>query len=581
MALVRNFKADTDVPNSIALSWNQPLDFNNSTDEIIISKSITHYPSELYNDAFPTKATDSRPIEIFRGKVIVGLDTGTISVATNSLTDTSATFPTSPKLIGRLLRDSLGKIFRIVDNTSTLLILDGTPTNGKYVILADFPTSVRDSQVFQNDISTTSGVGYIKDLVQNINGSLVPVFFSPDEVANLIFSDATGTKYVVKSNTSDTLYLYENVVPEVGITSILSSSSNNVLETYRDIFNTDYEAATRQGTGLLDDQFYYYTAFSKPEGTNVAQAEYSSIDSGTTTQTSAISVKDNNFGQILYNYWPGIFRELDANEDLLYLMEVFGFQFSQLYSLINTYRLQDPQTAFASVLVPFSEQTGLPPINFTIGADTLRRVAADMISAWKLKGSKEGIALFIKIITTWDITAGTGDFAGAIMDFLPNVEALRFFDSALGITNSRLVQSSPFVTGGRFVKSLPGIVIPGFFTFREFVINIPNVALYLGSSKVFSVADNTTTMTDTANNFGVVDSLIGNFLLPNQQEVNDVFEIISNTATTITVKGIVNNLTTGGNYVVLSPLNTNRFIILNKLLPSYQPFGTKAGFLFL
>jgi len=308
MSLVRDFTADTDVPNAISLSWKQPLGFNNANSEIIITKSITHYPSELYNSSFPTKATDSRPVEIFRGKSIVGLDTGTISVATNTLTDTAATFPTSPKLTGRLLRDSLGKIYTILDNTATVLTLDDTPTNGKYVILADFPTTIRASQVFQNDLATVAGAGYIENLVRSVDNTLITATFEPDELANLIFSDGAGNKFIIKSNTDTALYFYETTtIPSLGITSLLSSSANNVLVTYVDTFKTDYEAAARDGTGLLDDQFYYYTAFAKPVGANVAQAVFSTVDSGTSTQTSAISVKDNNFGEILYNYWPGVF----------------------------------------------------------------------------------------------------------------------------------------------------------------------------------------------------------------------------------------------------------------------------------
>lgn len=581
MALVKNFKADTAVANAISLSWTQPADFNNLNQEIIITRSITHYPCELFNEDFPDRATDSRPVEIFRGFTIAGIDAASISVTGNVLTDTSANFPILPNLKGRLLRDSSGSIFSIVSNTATTITLEEPPAVGKYVILADFPSTIRNSQVFENSETTISGPGYIQNLVQNINGSLVPVSFGHDELSNLIFVDAIGTKYIVKSNTTDTIFFYETTTPSLGVTSILSSSANGVIKSYIDTYKADYEAASRVGTGLEDDKFYYYTAFCNYVGANVAQAQYATVGSNISTQSSAISVKNNNFGQILYNYWPSVYRELDTTEDLQYLMEVFGFQFSQLYSIIHTYRLQDAETVFANALVPFSEQTGLPSVGFTIGADTLRRIAGEMLTAWKLKGSKDGIALFIKIITTWDITNGTGDTAGAILDLLPNLAALRFFDSTLGITNSRLTQTNPVVPGARFVKSLPGVVIPGFFTFREFVVTLPNIALYLGSSKVFTVSGNNTTMEDSENSFGAVNSLVGNFLLPNQQEINDIFEIVSNTATSVTVKGVVNNLTVGGNYVILSPLNANRFIILNKLLPYYIPFGTKPGFQFV
>jgi hypothetical protein len=537
---------------------------------------------ELYNADFPTKATDSRPVEIYRGSSIVGLDTGTISVSSDTLTDTAASFSTSPNLAGRLLRDSTGQVLRILSNTATSITVDGTPANGKYVVLPDFPSDIRSQQNFENNIQTSAGPGYITNLVELVSGGFLLANFEQDELANLIFKDGNNVKFIIKSNSSNTLYFYETAdTPVIGTgMAILTNFNNSEPMPYIDNYKTDLEAAARTGTGLLDNQFYYYTAFTVPVGVNVAQAEYSTVDSNTSTQSAAISIKDRQWGTKLYNYWPSLFRDLDDTGDLKDLMEVFGYQFGELHSLIETYRLQDTHTVFSTAALALAEQTGLPTVGYSIGVDTLRRIAADMIYAWKLKGSKEGIGQFIRIITTWDITNGTGDFGDAIIDYLPNVAALRFFDANLGSTNTRLTETDPFVSGGRFARGLPGIVIPGFFTFREFVIIIPEVALYVGTTTGFASGTGTTIMTDSAANFGATDSLVGNYLLPNQSEINDMFLIVGNTSTTITVQGVINNRTIGSNYAVLSPLNANRFIILNKLLPYYIPFGTKQGFQF-
>jgi len=582
MALVRDFKASTSLPNQTALNWRMPLDFNNSNDEEIVTRTITHYPMELFNAAFPNRATDSRPVEIFRGKTIVGTNPGTISVLGNVLTDTGAAFPIFPNLVGRFLRDSNSKVFKILSNTATSITLDSAPANGKYAVLPDFVEDSRPQENYESDIRTTSGVGFVKNLVKIVNGSLVVIAFQPDELANLIFKDAAGTKFIVKSNTADTVFFFESSIPSLGIgMSMLNSHFDSTPLPYIDNFRTDLEAAARSGTKLQDNKFYYYTVFTKPVGANVAQAQYASIDSGLSTQGYAISMMDRGFGDLMYNQlWPTLYRELDDTGDLEDLMSIFGFQFNEIHSLIDTYKLQDADNVLVTALLPLSEQTGLPSIGYSIGADTLRRVAAEMLSCWKLKGSKEGIAVFIRVITTWDITNGTADFSEAISDFLPNLTALRFFDPNLGSTNVRITQTDPFVSGGRFIKTLPGIVIPGFFTFREFVVTIPNVALYVGASESFSTISGTTTMVDTANNFGAVNSLVGNFLIPNTEETNDIFEIVSNTATSITVRGIINNRVPGGDYAVLSPLNTKRFIILNSLLPVYIPFGTRQGFTF-
>jgi hypothetical protein len=581
MALAREFKASSLLPNQVGLNWRAPIDFNNTSEELIVTKTITHFPMELFNADFPDRATDSRPIEIFRARTIVGIDTGTISVSGNVLTDTAATFPMSPKLTGRLLRDSNSKIHRVLDNTTTTITLDSAPANGKYLVLADFVDEQRPQENYEFDVRTESGVGFVKNLVTITDNSLLIRNFLVDELAGLVFKDGAGTKFIVRSNTSDTLFFWENSTPALGIgMSTLNSHFEGQPLPYIDNFRTELEADQRSGTLLQDNTFYYYTVFSKPELTNVAQAEFANYDSRQSTQAWALSAQDRKFGELLYSFWPSLYRELDETGDLEDLMEVFGQQLNQLHGLISTYNLQDSENVLVSALLPLSEQTGLPSVGFSIGADTLRRIARNLISCWRLKGSKEGIALFIKMLTTWDVTNGTADFSGAIQDFLPNVEALRFFDPDLGSLNVRLTETDPFISGGRFAKTLPGIVIPGFFTFREFVVILPNVALYKGTSEGYSVVDGTTTLIDTANNYGAVDSLVGNFLLPNTEEVNDIFQIVANTNTSITVRGVINNRNPGGEYAVLSPLNTNRFIILNRLLPSYQPFGTKAGFVF-
>lgn len=582
MALVRNFKASTSLANQLEVSWLQPLSFSEEDDEIIVTRTITYYPMELFNPDFPTKATDPIPVEIFRGRVIPGNDTVSISVSGNTLTDTAASFPINPPMNGRIFRDSDSKIFRVVSNTPTTVTLDGAPANGKYVILADFPLEERVQQNFENNIQTTAQAGSITNLVELVNGSLSLADFDPDELANLVFKDAANNRYIIKSNTDKVVYFFDNTaIPIVGSgMAIFSKFSGAQPKPYIDNYKSSVEAAARIGTGLQDSQFYYYTGFTLPVGANVAQAEFSLTGSGVSTQSAAISIRNRDWGNKLYHYWPSLFRDMDSNGDLEDLMKVFGYQFGELYSIIETYRLQDTQTVFASAALALAEQTGLPTVNFSIGVDTLRRIAADQLTAWKLKGSKEGIALFIRIITTWDITGGTGDVGSAIIDVLPNVSALRFWDASLGTTNTRLTATDPFVPGGRFVRGLPGVVIPGFFTFREFVITVPSVALYVGNSSSFSSGTNSTTMVDTSANFGANDSLVGNYLLPNQEEINDIFVITGNTGNSITVQGVINNRTIGGHYAVLSPLNASRFIILNKLLPFYIPFGTKQGFMF-
>ena len=194
MALAREFKASVFAPNQVGLNWRQPLDFNNQIDEQIVTKTITHYPMELFNPDFPNRATDSRPVEIFRGRTIVGLTVGTISVVGNTLTDSSASFPTTPSLRGRFLRDSQSKVHRIISNTPTSVSLETTPANGKYVILADFVEEATFQENYELDVRTQAGPGFIKNLVIIDTGVLQLKIFEPDELANLIFQDGAITR---------------------------------------------------------------------------------------------------------------------------------------------------------------------------------------------------------------------------------------------------------------------------------------------------------------------------------------------------------------------------------------------------
>ena len=155
MSLVQNFKAQTGLPNQINLTWDQPFGFDYTTDEIIVTRTNTHFPMELFNTdnagMFESKATDSRGVEIFRGAGIIQSSTGGVSVLGNVLTDTSASFSISPPLTGRLIRDITSSVFRITSNTSTsvtveslIIVTNGinstiNPSVGKYAILADFP----------------------------------------------------------------------------------------------------------------------------------------------------------------------------------------------------------------------------------------------------------------------------------------------------------------------------------------------------------------------------------------------------------------------------------------------------------
>lgn len=315
---------------------------------------------------------------------------------------------------------------------------------------------------------------------------------------------------------------------------------------------------------------------------SVTNYQFAVFSNPLSTQSFGIHAKDRKFGKLLYDSFPNSFRVTDVTDDLQDLMEVFGHEFNDLYALITTYELQNASIITPSVLQTASQNSGFQLVSDNLGIDTRRRVMRDLIPCYKLKGNREGIAKFIKVITTWDITNGTGDTRGAIIDDTPATVGLRFYSPSLGSLNTRLVDTlnvkSP--PAGRFFKGVPGLALPGFFEVKEVIINLPNVALEIGNSTNLSYYQGTSILSDGIADFGQINSLIGCFLIPNEGNPNDFYEITSNTSNTLTVNGTIPNTILGAKYVVLSPLNLARFTTLETDIVNFMPWDTIASFNF-
>jgi len=651
--LVREFFARNSNPNEISLTWKKPLGLS-SDQEIVIVRRKDAFPMELYNDdpLFSSKVnvsgfTDVVQVEIFRGSLIRGSNgVGT----TGKLTDALASFPTSPSLKGRILRDSYSRNYRISSNTSTEIFIEGTevPANGQYVVLIDFPNS-NESAI--TGTSTSVGAGFLRDTSQN---------FELESLKDRILVDQAGNRFVIINNTLD--YISVSGTPSAGDYTILQEFADFVSPSdtvkgqfsYVDTYLNSSEASSRTGTGLEDSQFYYYTAFTHKTGENVAQSVFSTFGTADSTQSAALSTFDREFQEILLRYWPNVFKLGDQTGDFEDLMAVFGFGFNEIYGFVHTFNLTNPDRMYHTVLSSFTEQLGISVRQ--VGIDTNRRIIRDLLPTLKQKGSKEGIVDFIRIITTWDVTNGTKD-AGSIIDDAPNLNSLRLYSDTLGSNNTRLFGfqrafgNDPFIsytytsgtgimqwsstvdlsdveigdffidgagsffdvlgvdnssnnitidTGqtvntssggdiykktaladvGTFFDTLPGIIIPGFFTFREFVVEAQDIALFVGESTNIEIFEDSTRLTDSGANFGGTNNLLGNFLIPKQGQVNDIFEIISNTSTTITVTGVVRDSDPVGDYAILSPLNTARFRLILSLMTNFAPSNSRMGIQF-
>jgi hypothetical protein len=518
---------------------------------------------------------------------------------------------------------------------------------------------------------------YIEDLTQT---------FISNEFKNRILSlsitdySVTPTNYITHNTvilSNDEHRIYFNPPVEIDTTHFtytilkeyadyISPSSTSLGQFgYIDKYVNKTEVTSKVGTGLENDQFYYYTAFVHNVDKNVAETSFALFDAPNSTQQVALSIKNEDFNTRLLNYWPNVFKQLDTTNDLNDLMEVFGFGLNELYSSVKTFDLTNSDKMLHSILPSKGLQTGISEVSYSMGVDHMRRIVSDLLPTWKLKGSKQGIVDFIRILTTWDV--GTRD-ASVIIDTIPEIAGadtsalglwkdtpaslhnnLRIFGSiqsyppstaavgtvpstytydtgtgtiqyVIGEDLSEVAVNDTFVDGsgasfyvrtintsssnitldtgltidttsrgyiyrssGRFYSTTTsnGITIPGYFLFREYDVEIKNIALYTGEMTKLDInSDGTSKLTDSLANFGAVDSLVGNYILPKQDKVNEVFVISANTATTITMLGIVRNIVAEGNYAILSPLNAIRFSKLVHFMKEFEPSFARVAFQF-
>lgn len=315
---------------------------------------------------------------------------------------------------------------------------------------------------------------------------------------------------------------------------------------------------------------------------SVTNLQFAYFSNALSTQAFAISAADNDFSRLLYKWWPSIFRDLDTTGDLEDLMDVFGYKFNEIYSLISTFELQNARLIQPSYLSNAYTQYGLSELSETLGIDTRRRVMRDMVPCWKLKGSRDGVFKFIKIITTWDVTNGTGDVIRAIQDSTPDLTGLRHYSPSLGGQNTEIVDTTNLQSppAGRFVRGIPGVNLEGFFDRVEIQIELPNVALFTGKSTNLSQVGGQTILQDSAADFGQVNGLKGCFIIPVEGNPDEYYEIQSNDEDTVTVNATLPESVLGGKYVILSPLNLRRFVALQNTITEQLSFKAVAIFEF-
>ena len=293
---------------------------------------------ELYNDD-PQYAsqvdvsgfTDPAQVEVYRATTVLGkTGVGESGKLTRGIID--SVFPTSPPLTGRILRDSLSNNFRIISNTADEIIVDGTPASGQYTVLVDFPNS-NEPAITGN--STGVGSGFLRDTTQS---------FEIGALRDRVLVDSTSQHFVIRNNGTNLLSV--SGTPTAGAYTILQEfngfiSPSDTIKTpfsYTDTYLNSDEATARVGTGLEDEQFYYYTVFSQRSGGNVAESSFALVTDANSTQSAALSTISRDFQQILLDLWPNVFKLGDLTGDFEDAMAVFGYHIEAAPSTEMHYR---------------------------------------------------------------------------------------------------------------------------------------------------------------------------------------------------------------------------------------------------
>lgn len=412
-------------------------------------------------------------------------------------------------------------------------------------------------------------VGY-QDIDGNDLISLIAV-----QPQDLFKTNSKNTIQIVEADDSEKTIQLDDSVTDIS-TLVQTIHDGSVLRRGKEVEWTGFDGELSEN--LQDNDQGGVKRYS-----SVYEVNFAYTSSPLSTQALGVSSQNRNMGKFIYRLWPKIpFQSIDTTGDLSDVMDVFGKEINELYTLIDNYQLQDADIVLPKYLNYAVNSLGTNMPSESLGIDTRRRMMRDLLSVYRLKGTREGITKFIKILTTWDITNGTGDFREVIIDDSPEVVGLRFYSPTLGEFNTRFidtleVESPP---AGRFYKGIAGLTLPGFFEFIEILITLPNVALEIGNSTNISYVGNTTVLRDDNINFEQLNSFTGAFLIPDEANPKNFYKILGNSSNEITVLGTIPRENLGAKYIVLSPLNLNRFIALRAEIPKFLPHNTVAVFNF-
>jgi hypothetical protein len=166
-----------------------------------------------------------------------------------------------------------------------------------------------------------------------------------------------------------------------------------------------YDPLVHIDEGLVQGQYYYYSIFV------FSLIQYNWVIAG---KAFALSVKDCGNSKKLYDYLPNIYKITQPytattddweNADLYAFLSNFGFELDYEQTLTDLLRGRYNTEKVNGNLVPTMMNQFGQAYEPAIGLQQNRKILRDSVTLTKQKGSKEGLAAFIKDFTSWAIPA--------------------------------------------------------------------------------------------------------------------------------------------------------------------------------
>ena len=157
---------------------------------------------------------------------------------------------------------------------------------------------------------------------------------------------------------------------------------------------------------------WYYTIFYEMNDTFADELiwGYSPIHSH--DRSIALRANDNQFGDLMYRYFPRAYRLRDSQEGdltLQRLCKIMGRAFDEISDRLSFFSetRYSPESVDAA-FIPYIDQLLGWPTNFELGELLRREETANIGTLWRSKGTSDSFALALQEVTGWLIDFSKG-----------------------------------------------------------------------------------------------------------------------------------------------------------------------------